>query len=140
MKVIILWNKGLWMSNMEIMKNLKVLYHTCLSFDAELTVVDLDQSIGATKIGFSFPILSEMPDLANIVLLEPENAVGEQKSCDLRDFVHENDATYVIGANYGQMARKCGKNVKLVHIKYSDVHPLWQDVALGILLYDRSIK
>lgn len=142
MNVIVCWEKALWQSDAEIQKNLKVLNHTAMSFDIKVQIIDLNNILHTLGIVCPFDIFADLKYAKfnkYIYFLEPLGATSHE-SIALHELEYHDDATFVIGSNFKTLNIDDFPGAKYIHIPTPDAHPLWQDVALGILLYDMEFK
>ena len=139
MNVILFWDKHDFQSDQEVQKNLKTLYHTCLSYNVDLEVIDEKRELQKMNIGFPFPIhdyFLKAPMNNRLYLFEPRNVTqGKYQSIDLRDVHPHEDTTLVFGSNFMTLTPSICPGGKFVHIPTLNERPLWQDVALGVVLH-----
>lgn len=144
-KVLMRWERPLWLNSKSMNKSLKKLYHTAKSFNADITLIDLDGELRGLGYDSNFNIVESLDEVLKedelYILLEPLTAMPEVDVENLNTFKHPEEAVYVIWSDYGTIPFDMFKNKKFVSIKTEEnTTPLWSEMALCILLYDRWNK
>lgn len=142
-KALVYWEKHFFMSDDEVLKNLKKYHHTCLSFDVDFEIVNADGSF-PESFKSSFKIYNELESALKddelYILLEPENKQLEVPNL-LPTYEHPQECTYVIWSEFGTIPFDKFKNKQYLAIPTKEnTCPLWSHTALSIVLYDRWNK
>ena len=130
-KVVVGFDRFAFQTKQDVRKALKRIYHTCLAFEIDLEIVMPETCFDFVKDAqYSFPIHRNFRDVGYsdvICVLEPRRIVEER-------------VDNVIGSNFQTLEINDFPGSSYLFIDTPKDYPLWQEVALGILLYDRDLK
>ena len=104
----------------------------------------VDEWIMSPVSGISRPRITEVPDIMEFIKNEDQEAlvfVEEEGETDLADFVHPENATYILGRTSLSpwiANKRQGTSIRIP--TPGQVGGFWGHQAIGIVLYDRLMK
>ena len=114
--------------------------YTCRAYNVDrVVVVDLDGDFGSINAQGVLCVNSINSALQEFAGYTPILVSCDNEAMSLNDFIHPSKGVYIVGGDFSEL--NLTDEIDCIRIDYTCQNmELWSDVALGIVLYDRSTK